>query len=159
MLYPTSAILMLMGYVYYKRNGIVFEELHEHIKESSTQRKHIPFEEKLIVIINSLDSYLDLFPQFCVQKFACDFACVYNSIKHPTKTKRKKPREFWIDPINLHDLCLISKVIVQIWIAKELGCSPEKIIDKPKDEGSVCLSFERIDRLDFEVLTQEDLGK
>lgn len=110
-----------------------------------------PIECKIYNVLGELRPYDNLFPPYDADRIARVFACAYNPLKHSKKERCGKPRDFWIDAIVLHDLSIICKPLFQIWLAKQLGCKPKGICQKPRNEGSVRTSLERLNSLDFSM--------
>ncbi|MCI9129709.1 MAG: hypothetical protein HFJ65_05320 [Eggerthellaceae bacterium] len=128
---------------------ILLEEISEMLVKKNRDNS---IESKILQVLSAIELYKALLPPYEDKKLAHDIACAYNSLKHTKPTRCGMSRGYWIDPVNLHDVSVACKSILQLWVARELGCSAEKIIWKPRDNPSVESSFKRIDHLEFTTL-------
>lgn len=127
-------------------SGILLEE----ISDISSMNKDKSIEERVLQILQELEGYIVALPTFEKAKIARDIASTYNSLKHSKPSRRNKPREYWLNPVNLYDISVVCRAIFQIWLAKELGCKIDSLDCKPKDSSVTREAFLRIGQMDFD---------
>lgn len=132
--------------------AVLFEEIAGFQRENPPGAYCESIEHEILHVQESLEDFRELLPNQSNQaKVARDLACAYNSLKHTRESRRGKPREYWLDSLNLMNLCIVCHSIVLLWLAKTLGCRKEDISRIPKDNESTMKAFEFINKLDFEI--------
>lgn len=67
----------------------------------------------------------------------------YNSVKHTETSRNKKDRNEWLDPYQEYQLVNVSRALLVIWIAQELGASKESVYRNVESENVVRDAFDR----------------
>lgn len=129
--------------------GVLFEELSKLINPMSENQS---VESKVLEAINDLGFLAGLLPENTDNKRAArDIAATYNSLKHSKPNRHGKPREYWIDPLNLINVCEISRYLMLLWVANKLGCSKENVNNWPMNNESVECAFREVNMMDFRL--------
>ena len=129
--------------------GILFEELSKSINPMGEGQS---VERKVLEVIEDLGLLAGLIPANTNnKKVARDIASTYNSLKHSKPNRHGKPREYWIDSLNLINVCEISRYIMLLWVANKLGCLRENVNNWPMDNELVERAFREVNRMDFRL--------
>lgn len=112
----------------FNEHGVLLEAIADSITDAVPDIPNMFYRDKMLSLINYLEDYVSKFPQsFDKEKSAKALAHSYNSLKHTKEERGGKPRSFWIDPVNLFNMAVLSRAIELLWLAKTLGCNQENV--------------------------------
>ena len=110
-------------------------------KRESKDNSGESFYKQVNIVLSATEKSYGELPIANKEDFINDLKNTYNSVKHTEASRNKKDRNEWMDPYQEYQLVNVSRALLVIWIAQELGASKESVYRNVESENIVINAF------------------